>query len=117
MDAPMLSFGHRVDDIIFRVVQESLSNAVRHAKPSNIHVSVSAMDRIVHVEITDDGVGFEPEALSAGFGLCGMRERVASVGGALVVARRSDVNGTIVSVRISLTEEATKLADDLIASE
>jgi len=106
LDAPTLSFGHRVDDIIFRVVQESLSNAVRHARAAHIHVLVSAKDNMVNVEVTDDGIGFEPAAQSAGFGLPGMRERVASVGGTLVLAQRSDARGTIVSVRIPLVEEA-----------
>jgi two-component system, NarL family, sensor histidine kinase UhpB len=117
LEAPMLSFGRRVDDIVFRVVQESLSNAVRHAKPSNVHVSISVAARSVNAEITDNGVGFEPEARNVGFGLGGMQERVSSVGGALVVAQRSDGKGTIVSVQIPLTEEATELVDELIVSE
>jgi two-component system, NarL family, sensor histidine kinase UhpB len=117
MEAPKLSFGRGVDDIIFRVVQESLSNAVRHARPCNIHVAVSAADSIVQVEITDDGVGFEPEARNAGFGLGGMRERVASVSGTLVVEQRSDARGTLVSVRIPLSEAAADLTGDLMVSE
>lgn len=117
MESPVLSFGRQLDDIIFRVVQESLSNAVRHARATNVRVSVSAMDRVAYVEITDDGVGFELTAHNAGFGLGGMRERVASVGGTLDVTRRPNASGTVVSARIPLTEEATELAGNLIASE
>jgi len=114
MEGPTFSFGRRLDDIIFRVVQESLNNAVRHAKPSDILVSISRVDQVVYVEIKDDGIGFEPTAVHAGFGLGGMRERVASVGGSLVVARRPDARGTVVSVWIP--EEATEQTGDLIAS-
>ncbi|HTQ10700.1 MAG TPA: histidine kinase, partial [Fimbriimonadaceae bacterium] len=67
MEGPALSFGRRVEDIIFRVVQESLNNAVRHAKPSNIHVSISETQQIVYVEIKDDGIGFGLTAGHAGF--------------------------------------------------
>ncbi|HTO63863.1 MAG TPA: histidine kinase [Bradyrhizobium sp.] len=75
MEGPTFSFGRRLDDIIFRVVQESLNNAVRHAKPSDILVSISRVDQVVYVEIKDDGIGFEPTAVHAGFGLALLRQK------------------------------------------
>jgi two-component system, NarL family, sensor histidine kinase UhpB len=113
VDGPLPSLGRQIDDVIFRVVQESLNNAIRHAKPSNVRVSISTDGKTAHVEITDDGIGFEVINQHAGFGLSGMQERVASAGGQLVVS--SNAGGTVVAVRIPLAEEAAELRDDLVA--
>jgi two-component system sensor histidine kinase UhpB len=117
LEVPTRSFGQGIDDIIFRVVQESLSNAVRHGKPSSIRILLSGSRMAAHLEIIDDGIGFDPAAAYAGFGLAGMRERVASVGGELVVASQSDRRGTVVSVRIPLEENEAELPDELVGSE
>jgi two-component system sensor histidine kinase UhpB len=113
----MRSFGHGIDDVIFRVVQESLSNAVRHGRPSTIRVLLSESNMAAHLEIIDDGIGFDPSPPYAGFGLAGMRERVDSVGGALIVASRSDARGTAVSVRIPLERSEAELSDEMVGSE
>jgi two-component system, NarL family, sensor histidine kinase UhpB len=115
VDEPVPSLGRPADDVIFRVVQESLSNAVRHAKPSNIRVSIFTRGETAQVEIADDGIGFEAANQHAGFGLSGMQERVASAGGQLVVSSNAD--GTVVSVQIPLREATTDPTDDLVASE
>ncbi len=66
----------------YRVVQEALTNAVRHAGPgAHVRVRLHAEDWALRVTVTDDGVG-APGA-PPGFGLVGMRERVRSVGGTL----------------------------------
>jgi two-component system, NarL family, sensor histidine kinase UhpB len=117
IDGPLPSLGQQIDDVVFRVIQESLSNAIRHAKPSNVRVSVSTQGRTACVEITDDGIGFDAMRQHAGFGLNNMQERVASAGGELVVSRRSNAGGTIVSVRIPLAVETAELKDELVSSE
>jgi len=100
------TLGRRVDDVVFRVIQESLSNAIRHAQPSAIHVSVSVTEDTANVEVMDDGIGFERSDQTMGFGINGMRERVAAVGGAFETRNRSDGRGIIVSAKIPLSPSA-----------
>lgn len=80
----VLGFSELIDTTVYRLVQESLSNAVRHGEPTRIDVSV-AMDengRRILVEIRDDGRGVA-SAPGGGFGLLGMAERVRGLGGTL----------------------------------
>ena len=72
-----------VEEATYRVVQESLNNAVKHSGARAISVSVAERDAEISIEVRDDGVGFDPDALHAGFGLIGMRERLQLVGGRL----------------------------------
>ncbi|ALG14448.1 hypothetical protein AOZ06_00540 [Kibdelosporangium phytohabitans] len=69
-----------VDVTVYRVVQESLTNAVRHASASRIQVRIRWQETTVGVDVIDDGRG--PSG-SHGFGLLGMRERVTACGGTL----------------------------------
>jgi signal transduction histidine kinase len=70
-----------VDATVYRVVQESLTNALRHAAAGSIHVRLQWRDRSLGVDVVDDGHG--PTSGKGGFGLVGMRERVAACGGTL----------------------------------
>ena len=84
------NLGDPLDTVIYRVVQEGLSNAVRHSRPRLIAVSV-ARDNLtggVAVNITDDGLGIADEP-SPGYGLIGMEERVRMLGGRLSLANRA----------------------------
>jgi len=73
----------------FRIVQEALSNVERHARASlAIVVLRSEADRSVHVSVSDDGEGFDPQAVEPGgarLGIRGMRERAALLGGVLTI--------------------------------
>jgi signal transduction histidine kinase len=73
-----------VDLCAYRVVQEALTNAVKYAPNSNVHLLVRYGPRILHVTVVDDGPG-ALDAGAAGHGLIGMRERVALAGGELHV--------------------------------
>ncbi|MEV4311390.1 histidine kinase [Actinocrispum sp. NPDC049592] len=70
-----------VDTAVYRVVQESLTNVVRHASASHVWVRLQWRERSLGVDVVDDGRG--PNGQSGGFGLLGMRERVAACGGTL----------------------------------
>jgi signal transduction histidine kinase len=89
----------------FRIVQESLSNAVKHAAATQIWASVWRTAGILKVAIRDDGVGFDPTATHAGeggaghLGLESMRERAALAGGRLTV-ESSVGTGTIISAEL-----------------
>jgi two-component system, NarL family, sensor histidine kinase DevS len=87
---------------IYRVIQEALTNAVKHADASRIEVAVREDDEGVEIVVRDDGRGFETGATAAtseGFGLLGMRERIALAGGTLAVAS-SPGNGTEIRARV-----------------
>jgi signal transduction histidine kinase len=83
-----------IETTVYRVVQESLTNAGRHAGAERIDVRVLQRDGELRILIRDDGRGFDPTAPGSGFGLTGMRERAALVGGRLEIA--SDTTGTTV---------------------
>jgi two-component system sensor histidine kinase UhpB len=76
-----------LQEMIYRIVQEGLSNAVRHGQPSSIGVGVriSEAGDAVSVRVVDDGVGRKGPIAESGFGLVGMRERVEALGGSLSI--------------------------------
>jgi signal transduction histidine kinase len=87
--------GELVGTTVCRVIQESLSNAVRHAEPTTVTISVDRGHDVledhdeIRVVIADDGHGIrEPNRL--GYGLIGVRERVSAVGGRLTFSNRSE---------------------------
>jgi signal transduction histidine kinase len=66
-------------------VQEALNNVVKHAAATRVEVCISDASGEIVLTVRDDGAGFDSQSESAGFGLLGMRERLALVGGALEV--------------------------------
>jgi two-component system sensor histidine kinase UhpB len=89
---------------IYRVVQEGLINALRHAQASRVDVGVQSDARHVHVTITDDGIGLPADWARPGhFGLRGLAERLAHLGGVLDVANVQP-RGVRLSAEIPLAE-------------
>jgi len=91
-----------VETLAYRIVQEALTNASRHAGASEIGVSVEAVSVLLRVEVVDDGAGFDPGAardfLRAGrVGLASMRERTELGGGTLLVHSTPGGGTTIVA--------------------
>jgi signal transduction histidine kinase len=88
----------------YRIVQESLTNAIRHAGPATAAVSLSYREDELRIEVTDTGQGPPAgvPAASAGHGLAGMRERAAAVGGTLQ-AGAGPGGGYRVAARLPLT--------------
>jgi signal transduction histidine kinase len=81
----------RTELVIYRLVQECLSNVAKHSGASRVNISLAAADGMVRLRVQDDGVGFETRAAIEkrdAFGLAGMRERVALAGGKLAVESR-----------------------------
>ncbi len=88
-----------LESTTYRLVQEALTNAVRHAGATRIHIDVSDHDGCVDVAVADDGRGFDPATTdSGGFGLTGMRERVELADGELDID--SGPTGTTVRARL-----------------
>jgi signal transduction histidine kinase len=97
-----------VDLSAYRIVQEALTNVVKHAGPARAQVTVGYHDQNVTVEVTDDGRGAMTSAsdgrVGSGHGLIGMRERVAAFGGNLEVGPGLD-GGFRVAARLPLGAE------------
>lgn len=91
---------------IYRIVQEALANALRHAQPAHVDVTVApGADELV-VEVRDDGCGFDPDQRRAqALGLIGMEERAQALGGRLEVSSTPTV-GTTVRVVLPMTYDA-----------
>ena len=87
-----------VESTLYRVVQESLTNIVKHAQAQNVSVSISRRDSAVVAVIEDDGAGFDPRGVREdGFGFLGMRERLALLDGRLEIESRPGAGTTIVA--------------------
>jgi signal transduction histidine kinase len=74
---------------VYRVVQEALTNALRHSNPSTVTVTLAFRDSRLELEVVDDGTPRTPGEEATGQGLIGMRERVALLGGQLETGERA----------------------------
>lgn len=99
-----LSLRSDVQTVLLRVAQEALSNVRKHSHATRASVTLSYMDATVVLDVQDDGVGFDAgngacqrEPLAGGFGLAAMRERVASLGGSLLVETAPGEGTTVVA--------------------
>jgi PAS domain S-box-containing protein len=91
-----------VETALYRVVQEAMTNVVRHARATRVDVLVERRGDRVIVMVEDDGVGFESDQVQRGdhFGLLGMRERAETLGGILTVESAPGA-GTTVMVEVA----------------
>ena len=93
-----------VDVSVYRIVQEALTNVLKHAGPARADVTIGCADEAVTIEITDDGAGAPRDVDQAsGHGLAGMRERVAIFGGELRAGPRPG-GGFAVRARLPLAD-------------
>jgi signal transduction histidine kinase len=90
--------GAETESTVYRLVQEALTNVAKHARAATVRVAVGESNGELLVEVRDDGVGFDTESATGGFGLAGMRERVSLAGGALDIS--SDEQGTVIKASL-----------------
>ena len=95
-----------VDLSAYRIVQEALTNTIKHAGPAKAEVILRYDTSALELEITDTGTGTAPGGIGTGHGLIGMRERTALVGGDLVTGPR-DAGGYLVRARLPLAGPQT----------
>jgi signal transduction histidine kinase len=95
----------QIEDTIYRLVQEALANVVKHAGATRADIVVREHAGTVEAAIGDNGNGFNPEGEFAGFGLLGMRERVALVNGTITI---SSAAGDGTTVRASFPDTPAK---------
>jgi PAS domain S-box-containing protein len=107
--APDLELHEPHASAVFRILQESLTNAARHARASRVEVSIGLGDGAVALRVRDDGRGFSPEdpRKPGSFGLMGLRERAYLLGGDVSIASEPG-RGTTVEVRIPLESRTVR---------
>jgi signal transduction histidine kinase len=106
--AELPSLPPQTEAALYRVAQEALHNALRHAGAGAVCLRLARTPRRVTLEVGDNGHGFAPEAPSGGVGLASMRERAASVGGTLTV--KSGADGTLVRMTVPVPPGSSRAA-------
>jgi signal transduction histidine kinase len=97
-----------VETTLYRIVQEALTNAVKHAKAKDVRIRAWRENLVQCCSIQDDGVGFDSSRAHAapgrkGLGLIAMQERVSAIGGTLQIESRPG-SGTVLSIRLPLED-------------
>jgi signal transduction histidine kinase len=87
---------------LYRIVQEALTNIVKHSRATTVSILVARKDVSVTAVVEDDGIGFTPDTPVHGLGLVGMRERIALVGGRLTIESAKG-SGTTLVAEVPLT--------------
>lgn len=94
-----------IEDHLFRIVQEALSNALRHSRASRLEIRLFVASDSIRLAVRDNGVGFDPDEVKhASYGLVSIRERVNELGGSLNIVTAPG-RGTRLEIRIPFTME------------
>jgi len=101
VDGEPFQLPRAIDLSAYRIVQEGLTNAVKHARASRVDVTVSYAPDAVRLEVRDDGSGLA-DGNSPGFGLVGIRERVKIYGGEMSAGRLPE-GGFVLTTRLPIT--------------
>jgi signal transduction histidine kinase len=105
-----------LETVVYRLVQEALTNVVKHAQAGRIDLQIQGREGRLDVLVSDDGQGFDPLGRHRGFGLTGMRERVELAGGELQIESRPGA-GTRVMASVPLVPAPGEGADSSAQSE
>ena len=109
-DQQVKPLGEAARVLVFRVVRELLTNVVKHAKASKVDISIAKQGPFMHIQVVDNGVGFDTSepgprfGKSSGYGLFSIRERLTSLGG-IVKINSMPGQGTRVSITIPLEQQ------------
>ena len=94
-----------IKTLLYRAAQEALSNVIRHAQATSVHMSLETNQNLLILTVSDNGVGFDlarqaaaPAALASGIGLRSIREQAAALGGKVVMESRPGGTKLVVSV-------------------
>jgi len=105
-------FPAHIEEAAFRILQEGTSNAVRHGRPSKIGLTANRTPTgALRIVVSDDGTGIAASA-KRGFGLAGMRERVAALEGTLKIAASAEETGVMLIAEIPLPPERRAKTED-----
>ena len=102
---------HNLEVALYRSVQEALHNIAKHSRAKNFTVQLTINHSRVSLQIEDDGIGFLPRSSQQrGFGLTGMRERTAALGGSMKV-RSQPEKGTHIRIAFPLERDGKRARD------
>jgi two-component system sensor histidine kinase DegS len=105
----------QIKTALFRVAQEALTNTIKHAEARNVWITLERGDKVISLEIRDDGKGFErsrvPTKKRPTWGLMGMQERAILCGGEFTL-NTAPGWGTTVHVSIPCDQEVLEVVDD-----
>lgn len=89
----------------FFLVAEAMTNTLKHSGSSTIDIALEADERTLRIEVSDQGVGFDPRGASQGSGLAGLSDRIRALGGELEVSSEPG-RGSVVSASLPITSDA-----------
>ncbi len=105
-DVEDVKLASSIEDNLFRIVQELLSNTLRHAKANSLEVYLKQIDKSVLLRVVDDGKGFDMSEKKVGsYGLNNMKERAASMGGTCRIVSFIG-QGTSIEIKVPVIEES-----------
>jgi signal transduction histidine kinase len=112
-----VAFSNEVDHLVFRVVQEGLTNAAKHADAKHWRVVIREEEGALCVRVEDDGAGSLPEGGGDGWGILGLVERARALGGEVVLSRRKQGDGGTRTVLEAILPGVAGERDDALAEE
>ena len=109
VDTVMTDLPEHAETAIYRIAQEALQNVTKHARAAHVQLRLSVAPGAVVLEISDDGVGFDPATTAkrtgpVGYGLPGMQQRAELLGGQLT-ADSAPGRGTVLRLRVPIAHE------------
>jgi NarL family two-component system sensor histidine kinase LiaS len=100
-----------IEDHLFRIVQEALSNTLRHSKATKLQVTLKERTELVMLSIRDNGIGFDLEQKKhTSYGIISMKERVNELGGAINIISAQG-KGTRIDIRIPIVDKEGETTD------
>ena len=103
------SIPNDINNALFRIIQEALTNITKHSQAKEVVIILESTGERALLSISDDGVGFDPNNNTTGFGLQSMAERTAALQGQFTIESKSD-RGTQIKVQIPLTSSKDRLS-------
>ena len=95
------------EDALYRIAQEAIHNVVKHARGHEVSLRIASSTTSVRMEISDDGVGFDPQKHTDGLGLAGMAARAERLGGSVTVESAPGRGTVVVAALPTVTADAT----------
>jgi len=99
-----------IEQVLYRIVQEGLSNIARHSQATQANVRIAYREREIQIQIGDNGTGFDPLGTASGLGLQLIHERLESIGGHVDIQSRS--GGTWLNIRVPLQAQAQGVGNE-----
>jgi len=90
-----------IENAIYRVVQETLTNIIKHSQSSQVQLDLNTENDILYLIIQDDGIGFEASVVQFGNGLKGMYERISNVNGKINIKSKPN-EGTLINILVPM---------------